>query len=231
MAQSNVYSLNVVGYVNITLKTGNNLISLPLQSADATSSISSVLTNTSPVVTPAGATATIWDPVHAQFGAESFANGDGTWADFIGNTAVAAMPPGAGFFFYLPTPTEQAFNGDPTPYITNLTVTVVGTVLQGTNSYPVTSGFGFYGNFEPVVQDLATNGWPVTSSDYYTAWAGTAYGAQLFGVSAADNDGINAVFIDYLGNPIACQPAVGQGFLYNRGVVGGATFTQVFTVK
>ena len=45
--------------------------------------------------------------------------------------------------------------------VSSLTITVVGSVLTGSNSYPVTKGLNFYGNFLPISGDITTNGFPV----------------------------------------------------------------------
>jgi hypothetical protein len=243
MAQSNVYSLNVVGYVNINVTTGYNLITLPLLNADNTSAVNSVLTNTTPVV-PGACTVSSWDPVHVKFNDALFAGGDGNWYDgsysYLTNLP-GGLPPGKGFFFYLPTPAQQVASGDPAPGITSLTLTVVGTVLQGTNTYPVTAGYDFYGNFEPVSGDLTTNGLPVVDASFITTWNGHAYNNASFGLGTNDssydsmgnivgNPAPYPVFADGGYNVVqVVAPAVGQGFLYHYAGTA-TTWTQTFTV-
>jgi len=240
MAQSNVYSLNVVGYVNITVVPGYNLISLPLQNADPTSSINSVLTNTSyngsPLLAPNGVAVYTW--AGTSFNPEVIAGGDGNWYDQTGSFLVTnPLPPGKGFFFSLPTQAQQIALGN-SPIISNLTITVVGSVLTGTNSYPVKTGFDFYGNFEPIQGDLTTNGLPVVDNSQYYTFNGHAYSSVLYGL------GTNDSALDLSGNPapypaftdaggdaiVVANPAVGQGFLYKY--IGGTatTWVNVFTV-
>jgi hypothetical protein len=226
MAQSNVYSLNVVGYVNLTLTPGYNLITLPLQSSDPTSSINSVLTNTTPV-TPFGAYVSAWNPVTSHFAQAIYAGGDGNWYDPTFSTLETnGLPPGEGFFVFLPT---VAAGGVP-----SLTVTVVGTVLQGTNSYPENTGFGFYGNFEPISGDITTNGFPITlTGSYLNFWNPTnqQYAQAYYGVDAADNSPSPEQFYNATYTTVeVVAPAVGQGFLYfNAGTA--ASWTQNFTVQ
>lgn len=227
MAQSNVYSLNVVGYVNIPVSIGYNLISCPLQSPDVTSSINSALTNATPVV-PANSEVYTWDTVHGHFAPAVYAGGDGNWYDVDGNAVSNAVPPGAGFFFHLKTLAQQVADGNASG-VSNVTLTVVGTVLQGTNKYPVTAGFNFYGNFEPVVSDLTTNGWNVHDNDEFYTFAGGHYSPVEYGVSAASNDGTNSLFTDVDGNTLPAAPGVGAGFLY-RNLGTSNAWTQVFTV-
>jgi hypothetical protein len=238
MAQSNVYSLNVVGYVNINVTPGYNLISLPLQSADATSSINSVLTNTTPV-TPGSTAVYTWDPTHSKFNNALYAGGDGNWYLQDGVTlATNGLPPGQAFFLQFLTPAQQLGSGDgPTTY-TSETITVVGTVLQGSNSYPVTAGYNFYGNFEPVAGDITTNGFPVVDNSTVQTWNGAGYNNAVYGLGINDsapdlsgNPGTVPLFVDQNGTSIQIvAPAVGAGFLYHY--LGTSTsWTQNFTVQ
>jgi len=238
MAQSsNVYSLNIVGYVNIPINVGYNLITLPLQNADPTSSINSVLTNTSigGVSAPApGNTAVFtWDPVHSHFNQPEYAGGDGNWYDQTFSVLETnGLPPGQAFFLQMPT----VANGG----VTNMTVTVVGSVLTGTNSYTVTQGYNFYGNFEPIQGDITTNGFPVVDNSALFTWAGNHYNQPVYGLGTNDSSysGTNIV-----GNPasvpvfadqtfsyvVVVAPPVGVGFLYQY--LGTATsWTQTFSV-
>jgi hypothetical protein len=233
MAQSNVYSLNVVGYVNINVTPGYNLITLPLQGADVTSSVNSVLTNSSPVPIPTYSTVYVWNPSLSKYDPSSTAtaNGDTTWGDVNGNTPTNTyLPPGRGFFVNIPSYAQQQANGD--PGASNITITVVGTVLQGTNSYPIVHGYDFYGDFEPVATDLSTNGWPVNTYDNFGTWDQVHHKyIFLAGSSAADNGGgtNTASFSDQNGDTQPAIVNVGQGFIYQSALPG--TFTQVFTVQ
>jgi uncharacterized membrane protein YvlD (DUF360 family) len=232
MAQSNVYSVNIVGYVNLTVKPGFNLISLPLQNADATSSINSVLTNTSPVV-PAGAFVSTWNAAGATFNQAVYAGGDGNWYDATGTVLVTnPLPPGQGFFLNLPS----VANGG----VSNLTITLVGSVLTGTNTYPVNKGLGFYGNFLPISGDITTNGFPVVDNSYLNQWnqAGQSYNQAVVGLGTDDsatnlsgNPGPNPIFVNQQGTAIVTvTPAVGEAFLYFSGTNSTVSWTQTFKV-
>ena len=235
MAQ-NVYSVNVVGYVNLSVVPGFNLISLPLQNADATSSINSVLTNTS-VNVPFGAFVSTWNPTNQQFNQAVYAGGDGHWYDgqFI-NLVSNSLVPGQGFFLFMPA----VVNGG----VSNMNITVVGSVLAGTNSYPVSKGFGFYGDYLPIVGDLTTNGFPVTDNSFLNTFSnGIGYNQAVYGLDTTHssyNTNTGAllggpatypVFAD--GNFITRQlvaPKPGQGFLYSYLSPTNAVWTQVFNV-
>jgi len=122
MAQSsNVYSLNVVGYVNVTLSPGYSIIENPLQWPGE-----NVLSNVMPVV-PKGSI--IYD--FASGGASSHSynlQGSGltNWGA-TGSSMSQAFLPGTGFFFK-------------NPNTNNYTVTFVGNVMQGTLSNYVRGG-------------------------------------------------------------------------------------------
>jgi hypothetical protein len=224
MAQSNVYSLNIVGYININVKPGFNLISLPLQNADTNSSINSVLTNTSPVM-PGGAFVSTWNPTSQSFNQAVYAGGDGNWYDAGFNfTVTNPLVPGQGFFLNMPT----VANGG----VSNLTITVVGSVLAGTNNLAITKGYGFYGDPLPLVREVTTNGFPVTSTSFLQFFnAGVGYAQAVYGVSAVDNGTPNPQFYDAsFVVPQTVAPGVGQGFLYFFGSTTNATWTQTFNV-
>jgi hypothetical protein len=226
MAQSNVYSLNVVGYVNINIQPGYSLITLPMQSADPTSSINSVLTNTTPVM-PGGSYVYTWNPVTSTLANAIYAGGDGNWYDETYTyLQTNALPPGAAFYINMPT----VANGG----VANCTITCVGTVIQGTNSITENVGYGFYGNFEPIQGDILTNGFPVTADGSYCyTWnyASQAFNQAVYAVTAADNGTPYPQFYDqtYVTNEYVI-PAVGQGFVYyNLGA--SAPWTQIFEVQ
>jgi hypothetical protein len=220
MAQSNVYSLNVVCDVNLNVGPAYSLITLPLQSSDTTSSINSVLTNTTPV-TPAGSFVLQWNSSLATFNPAVYAGGDGNWYDGGYTTLQTnSLSPGESFYIY---------NAGST-----FTVTVVGTVLQGTNSFPESIGYGFYGNFEPIQGDVLTNNFPVTADGsfaYTWNYSTQAFNPGIYAVTAADNGTPYPQFYDsgYV-TPMYLIPAVGQGFVYYN-VGAAAPWTQVFTVQ
>ena len=118
MAQSNVYSLNVVGYVNKTFTSGNyTLVSNPLNSP--TNDLNTIL-----AAAPNFSQVNLWDVNLQDFSATIPTRISGSWSPNL------VIPPGVGFF---------VIAGG------NFTNTFVGEVLQGslTNSVPLT-GNGAY---------------------------------------------------------------------------------------
>jgi hypothetical protein len=129
IAQSNVYSANVVGYVNVVTPAGQPvLISNPLD-LDGTDNVAVVLTNA-----PKGTLVQIWNgagftPVsRSLFGA-------GAWS---ASAATNNIPPGVGFFMTTPTAYTNTFVGNVVP------------ANGGTNNLPMTGLFQLVASVLPV---------------------------------------------------------------------------------
>jgi hypothetical protein len=136
MAQSNVYSLNVVGYVNVQLVNGFTCFANPLD-FDGTGTNNTIVSVFGTNV-PNGTTVYIW-------------SGGGF------NTSVQYSTRAGGWFAPLTplNPGEGVFVSSPS----NFTATVVGNVLQGTltNQY-ITTGFSLVGSVIPVQNTIDSTG-------------------------------------------------------------------------
>jgi hypothetical protein len=208
MAQSNVYSLNVVGYVNVSVGPNYNLVANQLDAGDGINSINTDLTNG----TPDGTLAYQWNGAGFNFLGEFYVAGGNQWYDNNFNLLTNSVPPGTALFLYNPGSTG--------------TLTMVGTVDQTTNTFHVQSGYGFYAIDVPVATDLTTNGFPtgsgVDGSLYYTFNNGFSQPVEYY---AAGNGWYDNNF-----NQVHPTPAVGSGFvIFNPSA--GATWTQTFTVQ
>jgi hypothetical protein len=205
MAQSNVYSLNVVGYVNIPIRAGYNLLANQLD-VDGTNNINTVLATG----IPDGSTYLSWtghgfSPYQPQFNV-----GTG-WLDDNFNLATNSVPLGHAFFLFNPG--------------TATNITLVGQVVQTTNSFPVQAGYGFYGVVPPIASDLDTNGFPFVDGASYLKFTASGYVTvgQLNGPANAPQ------WLDDNFNQVFPTPAVGEGFVvFNPGAA--ATWVQSFTV-
>jgi len=136
MAQSNVYSLNIVGYVNVNIAKGFNLIANPLDDGlGDTNVISSVLSSTN---TPDGTIVYVFNPVSG-YSTETYTAGFGWFP------ATTPLPPGAGFFFDSPS---------------NTTVTFVGQIAAGTytNGIAGSSSFNLIASIVPEALPLGNPG-------------------------------------------------------------------------
>jgi hypothetical protein len=106
-------------------------------------------------------------------------------------------------------------------------------VLQGTNTITENTGYGFFGNFEPVQGDITTNGFPITADySYLYQWnpATQHYTTAVYGITAADNGGTEAFYDQTLSFVVVVAPPVGAGFVYFN-VGAAAPWTQTFTVQ
>jgi len=211
MAQGNVYSLNVVGYVNITLKPGYNLITAPLSAAD--NGVNTVLKNCNPPI-PANSLLFTWDSVNATYAQALTADGANGWVDSQFNPATTQIPPGTAFFVQ---------NAGAAP----VTLTLTGTVLQNTNPVALAVGYSFIGDTEPLSADITTNGFPVVDNSLLYTWdaTGQTYNQALTGQASPP------AFLDSQFNPVVVAPSIGQGFIYFNPAASAATWNRAFTVQ
>lgn len=132
-----VYSQNVVGYVNLTLSEGFNLISVQLD-ADGTGTndtIPAVFGNPSSL--PVGSIIYVFDYGTVTFDQESWVkNKAGTSTNWVSSTGSDLhVNPGTGFWLDVPVGSYGGSTG---------TVTLTGNVLQGNLVNPNISGSGYF---------------------------------------------------------------------------------------
>lgn len=187
-----VYSVNVVGYINLTMKPGFNLVANQLKASP---------NNKLDTILPAAA-------IESQV--LKFANNnynsdisDGAnWVDAgSGNPSTTTVSPGEGFFYFNAGATDTA-------------VTLVGEVTTGNNlTVPFPPGFSLVSSIVPQAISLsAANGFPqVLEAQYLTFDAVTQKYVGLI------NDGTDWQNAES-GVVTPAVPAVGQGFfLFNPG--------------
>ncbi len=134
-----VYSVNAVGFVNVTLPTGFSLVSNPLESAVNT--VSALFPNT----LPNNCAVFKFDNVSGSFVSSTFFFG--AWSN-----PNMALVPGEGFFFR-----------NPGAVLTN---TFVGNVKQGPLSTPLSAGFSLVGSQVPQSGLVATDlGLPISNTE------------------------------------------------------------------
>jgi len=201
MAQ-NVYSLNVVGYVNVSVNTGFNMISNPLDDGAG-----NIMDNLIPTTADSSS-------VYKYSGG---AYTTGNYIDGIGwdDSGTITLPPGQGFWFQAGSATN---------------ITFVGTVVQGTTTNSMSTGFNMLASVAPVAKQLgyaiadgdpSTNTWhfPVLDGDSaytYTSGAYTTFN-YIGGLGWDDMTGEGP------------NIGVGQGFWIQRSAVGA--WVQTFTVQ
>jgi hypothetical protein len=144
MAQTNVYSLNAVGYINVTLSPGFNIVSCPLIVTDPSGAADNTISNLlGPNTNGQYKKWQIysWNPLAVP---PSFVQESGTpsgWANGGTNT----ISPGQAVWIENPSNSVSP------------TVTFVGTVPTGTLTNPIYPGFNLLGSIVPASGDLLTN--------------------------------------------------------------------------
>jgi len=142
-SQAQVYSVNVVGYVNVTVGAGYNLIANPLNGTN--NLVSTVIPGSQ---LPTDTQLLTWNSTIQDFNQADFVD-TGTWYDQLGNPSATVLNPGRGFFLQLP------------PGSTSRTVTFVGDVATGNSTNRVAHFFDFVASVVPQSAGLSTIGFPV----------------------------------------------------------------------
>jgi len=204
MAQ-NVYSLNVVGYVNVPITNGFNLIANQLD-ADGT------MTNN----TLAGIFSTNWpnttkvysfNPSTGLYGIATYFSATKTWSGAVA-AANAALSPGQGVFVQLP------------PTAAPQTLTLVGNVIQGSNVIPYIKGFQVVSSIPPISGGVKTAlGYVPTNLDKFYTYNAVSGAYTIHTWFSATSTWAG-------GEP---TPAVGDAMFLNANAAG--SWTQAFTVQ
>ena len=159
VAQNNVYSLNIVGYVNVPVPANYSLLANPL-SAGVTNGANEIMT---PID---GEQILTW--TGSGYSYVSYDTGFGGWVDAnFQPSKPPSLPPGKGFFFYNP--------GAAT------TVTFVGEVVPApgvTNSLALPAGYSLVGSALPAsvtAISAAPVRLPIVDGFQMLQWGGTGY--------------------------------------------------------
>jgi hypothetical protein len=200
MAQSNVYSLNIVGYVNKTIPSGYSILANPLKAG--------VTNGANEIMTPIdGSQILTWNG--AGYDYISYDSGFGGWVDAGFNPAnPPQLPPGKAFFFFNPLPTT--------------TNTFVGEVVPApgvTNSLNLVSGYNFVGSVLPASAaniTAAPVSLPIIDGMQVLQWNGASYNYSSYdsGFGGWIDAGFNPIAAPsytvangfFLFNPLAAQP-------------------------
>ncbi len=219
-AMAQVYSLNAVGYINVTCPPGFSIIANQLNTGN------NVITNLI-TVDPNGSMDgdTIYKYVNTGVASTSHyitlsANSGDNPPYWDGADATTTtLNPGEAAFFY-------------NNYPTTLTLTFVGTVLQGSLTNNLMAGFNLVSSLVPQSGNIFTNlGIPLDSVN------GTQDGDTIYiysnGVTpnystASINSGDNAPYLDGNQNP---SVNVGEGFFYYRNYSTTQTWIRSFSVN
>ena len=209
MAQSNVFSLNVVGYVNTKLVGGGayNMVANPLNNSN--NNITNIFQNV-----PDGSSIFRWDPTVSDFQSTTYtyAAGAHVWDNGSGNFSGFILNPGEGIFFIN--------NGG-----SDITNTFVGDVIQGSYTNSLVGGGSYNG-----IGSSAPLGGSFTNSIAGLA-AADGDTVDRWDVVAQDLDGntptYDAVHAVWSSDAIV---APGEGFFYIRNG-GNVQWIRNFTVQ
>jgi hypothetical protein len=203
MAQSNVYSLNVVGYVNLTLTNGFQMVANQLD-FDGTG-VNNTLGTVFGTNLPNQTRLYIYNATTASFSTATYLAGSGTWlGDSTG--ANAALQPGGGVFLSLPAAAAVT------------TVTTVGTVLQGSLATPYAAGFNIISSKVPVAGGAGSLGLTNNISNQDSVY-------QF--VASAQTYGAKHTYLAGSGSWLGGEPqiSVGESFWYSAHAAGSWTVT------
>jgi len=218
MAQ-NVYSLNVVGYVQITLTNKFNLVANQLD-LDGTG-INNTVTNVFGTNLPPTTKVFAFNPAtQTYFNTATYIN-NGAWVN--PTTPTPGLQPGAGVWVQLP-----AGQGTPTP----ITLTLVGTVFQGNKALSIVGAaspkkFQFMSLVPPISVGIETGTFSTGQPASYPAATGDAvYFWNSVSQSYLSTKTRTATVGNWInGEPV---PAIGQAFFLAS--TGNKTWNQNFTV-
>jgi len=232
MAQSTVYSVNVVGYYNVTVPAkGYAFVANQLTGASGDNSINTAFANGF-VSDPNGvnnSTMFFWNgsgftTYYYLSAADSGATAgwyDASFANNVGGSVI--VPQGSGAIIYNPTSSAT-------------TNTYVGQVVLGSVTNNLTQGFGLYSIVPPVSADFSTFGFPADSYgdgsgntyDTMYKWNGTGYTTYYY-LNAADLG--TASWTDASYTPVTITPKVGESFFIRHTKPSVTKWVSSFTIQ
>ena len=207
-AQSNVYSLNVVGYVNVTVGTGFTMVNNPLVPSNA--QIGTMLDDGANGTTKVPAGSTVYSFKNGAYSINFSDEFGGGWSN-----PSETITNGQAFFFL-------NNSGSPT------NITFVGEVPQGALTTALAPGFSLVGSKVPqagFIADLGVNSFGGDIVYKFTDGSYKIYFNDEFGGGWSSS----AVDFDAVKGP---NLPVGAGMFYFRSdVVAPATWVRNFTVQ
>jgi hypothetical protein len=198
VAQTNVYSINAVGYINLVLPVGFSQIGIQLTNSSGPNTVKSIFPN------PQGGPGTYNNCV-----VEKYNPGTGHYQSESGSTSYSANGwTGGGTMSLNPGEAVWFNNGTGVP-ITN---TIVGTVPQGTFTVNIVPGFQLISSPVPFSGDIVTN---MGFTNFIVGSVFEVYNpaGHNYNTYASTSSGGTGYMNEWVpGDP---QAGVGQGFWYN----------------
>jgi hypothetical protein len=206
-AMAQVYSLNAVGYINVTVPPNFSIIANQLNTTN---------NNISPLLDSQLGTGAYNGMIlfkYSSVNGYTTLNVDSLNTPPWGNPAVAqttTMNPGEAVFIY-------------NPYGTNITLTFVGTVLQGTLTNSLNQNFNLVSSIVPQAGAVDTNLGLVPNVGDVVFVYDSVNGYTTFNQSSTDPSG--------WGGGVHPSLNVGEGFFYYTPVATGNNWVRTFNVN
>lgn len=202
MAQA-VYSVNVVGYINLTMKPGFNLVANQLKNGN---------NNLSTILPGAANEAQVLKFANNNYNIDITDGVD--WFDFnTGEPSTTTVNPGEGFFFFQPNAAGSS------------TVTLVGEVTTGNGlsvSFP--RGFSLVSSIVPQQIDLTSaNGFPLVNEAQFLTFNPDSQSFNTILIT----DGVEWFNFDS-GETEVASAGVGQGFFFFNPTTSALNWTRNF---
>jgi hypothetical protein len=221
VAQTNVYSLNAVGYINVTMPPGFSIITCPLIcGTDPTATGSQNPTNTLNVVLNNASGqysgASVYPFINGHGYSPIVETGNPFGSGWTGGGADVNILPGQAVFFYNPNGHGGA----------NMTATFVGTVPQGVLTNTLVAGYNLVGSIVPTSGDLVSNpitAFSVAQSGDYVYFYDSAH--QTFAASVPTYE-----FGAWSSDPTTTNVAEGF-FYYNANAAGTENWVETFSIN
>jgi len=216
MAQS-VFSVNSVGYVNVTLSPNYTLISNPLNGTN--NNIKTIMP-----VAPDQSQSLRWNPVTQHFAGidtyyvvpeDTTLNG---WYDSGLNPSVSVINPGESFFFFNPGASTS--------------ITFVGDVPQGNLTNTLSPNYSFRSSIVPQSASLESIGFPAVDQLQYFTWNPvTQHYSGIYTYYIVPEDTTLNGFYDSGLNRVFPTPDVGQGFVIFNPTASNVQWGRTFSVN
>lgn len=230
MAQTNVYSLNAVGYINVTCPPGFTMISCPLM-ASPDNTIGTLMNNANNTLS--GTFVYFFNPSTGGYIVDQAENVNSR--GYAGNTNGWLGSPGVLGGSEVLAPGVACWVGN--NFSSNIVLTFVGTVPTGPITNALPHGFSLVSSVVPMSGDLVTNSISSLTNynigDWVYTWPPGPNGPYTIYQSGSgrgfNGTGYNNNWLAPLGDPAV--PTVGSGFWYLNNSAGTVNWVENYSVS
>jgi len=201
-----VYSVNAVGYVNVNLATGFNMVANPLDAGAGNNTVGQLFSNIQGGV-PASTRVLVFNPSTGGYTTAQYSASQSAWLP--PSAAALEVKVGEGVFVFVPASAGAKV------------LTCVGEVMQGTLNNPLPLGFSIKANMVPQAGKPDTFGLQGTAGD------------RIFRFNKATGGYSNFTFSNSQQTWLPALPAieVGEAFFYFKAGQTPGTWTRTFNVN